>query len=111
MNTNFGDAPKKWEYWLYPQLQQFPLPDRSRALQKAKESSFDAIELIGFAVALVITVSLTRYSAAGLGLVERIGAALANFILAIPLLILLAGPLYVRRTRRGLKAQLHNQKN
>ena len=45
-----------------------------------------------------------------MGLADRFGAAIANFIVAIPLLLVLAGPFYVRRTRRGLRAQLKGER-
>jgi hypothetical protein len=45
-----------------------------------------------------------------MGIAERFGAILASFIVAVPLLVLLAGPFYVRRTRRGLRAQLLEQR-
>ena len=101
--------PKRWEYWLYPELRKFDSADRGRALQKAKDTKFDWTEITGMTLAVAITVFLTRYSAAGFGLLERVGAALANLVVAIPLLVVLAGPFYVRRVRRGLRAQLNDQ--
>jgi hypothetical protein len=89
--------------WLYPELKRIDPKDRIRALQKAKEVPFDAIELIGIGIALVLVVGVTRYSVAEMGLIARVGAALANFIVAIPLLMIFAGPFYVRRVRRGLR--------
>jgi hypothetical protein len=90
-------------HWLYPELKRIDPRDRISALQKAKEGPFDAIELVGIGIALVLVVGLTRYSVTGMGLVARVGAALANFIVAIPLLLIFAGPFYVRRVRRGLR--------
>jgi hypothetical protein len=97
---------EKLNHWLYPELRQIDSSEQGEALRKAKETSFDAVELIGLAVALLVTVSLTRYSAAGWGLAERLGAMLANFVVAIPVLVVFAGPFYVRRTRRGLRTYL-----
>ena len=53
--------------------------------------------------ALAIVVSVTRYSVAGFSLVDRIAVVLANFLLAVPLLVVTVGPFLVRRTRRGLQ--------
>lgn len=97
---------RSWEYLLYPELHKFEPRRRSRALQAAAEIGFDTIEYVGVAVALVVTVLLTRYAAADMGLADRFGAAIANCIVAIPLLLIFGGPFYVRRTRRGLRAQL-----
>jgi hypothetical protein len=98
--------PKRWEYWLYPELRKFDPADCGRALQKAKDARLDWTEIMGITLAVALTVFLTRYSAAGFGLFERVGAALANLVVAIPLLLVFAAPFYVRRVRRGLRAQL-----
>ena len=95
-----------WTYLLYPDLRKFDAQDRSRALAKAKDARLDAIELVGVAVGLLMTVLITRYSAVDLSLSGRFAMTLANFIIAIPLLGVLVGPFLVRRTRRSLKAQL-----
>jgi cation transport ATPase len=99
-------VPKRWEYWLYPELKKFELSDRDLALRKAKDAKMDGFELMGLTLAVALTVALTKYSNAGLALIERIGAALANLLIAIPILMVLAGPFYVRRIRRALRAQL-----
>jgi len=46
--------------WLYPELKRINPNDRSSALQEAKGSSFDAIELVGIGIALVLAVVVTR---------------------------------------------------
>jgi cation transport ATPase len=96
----------RWKYLLYPELRKFTPDDRARVLRTAAEVRFDAIELLGLITALAVTVLITRYSGTGMGLADRFGAAVANFVIAIPLLLLLGGPFYVRRTRRGLRKQL-----
>ncbi len=95
-----------WNKLLYPELRKFAPDSQARALRAAAEARFDAIELLGLIIALAVTVLVTRYSGAGMGLAERFGAAVSNFVIAIPLLLILAGPFYVRRTRRGLRKQL-----
>lgn len=96
----------RWQYLLYPELRQFPPERQAAALKAASEKSFDAIEYAGMAAALALTVVLTRYTAVDMGLAERFGAAVVNFVVAMGLLLVFAGPFYVRRTRRGLRAQL-----
>lgn len=64
------------------------------------------MEWVGILAALALVVSITRYGVAGLGLADRVAAALVNLLLAIPLLVMTAGPFLVRRTRRGLKNRL-----
>jgi cation transport ATPase len=92
--------------WLYPELKRIDPKDRSSALQEAKDSSFDTIELVGISVALIVALVVTRYSATGMAALGRIGAALWNFVVAIPILVVFAGPFYVRRVRRGLRKYL-----
>jgi hypothetical protein len=104
--TAMASTIRPWEYVLYPELRQFAPTDQVGALRTAADMRFDAIELVGLVVALVVTVVATRYSTVDMGLAARFGAAIANFVVAIPLLLILAGPFYVRRTRRGLRAQL-----
>lgn len=97
---------EKLNHWLFPELRKIDSSEQRDELRKAKETPLDAVELIGLGMALLVTVSLTRYSAAGWGLAERFGAILANVVIAIPVLVVLAGPFYVRRTRRGLRTYL-----
>lgn len=96
----------RWQYLLYPELRRFPPEQQAAALRKASETRFEAIEYVGMAAALALTVVLTRYSAVDMRLAERFGAAIVNFGVAMALLVVLAGPFYVRRTRRGLREQL-----
>ena len=96
----------RWKYALYPELRKFRPEDRTQALRTATEARFDIVELVGLMLALAVTVLLTRYSASDMGLADRFGAALANFVVAIPLLLMFGGPFYVRRTRRDLRRQL-----
>jgi len=97
---------KRWEYWLYPQLKQFQSRERSEVLSKARHCSLDTIETFGIAIALILVVAITKSSVAGLELAGRFEGTLANFVVAIPLLLVFAGPFYVRRVRRGLRTQL-----
>ena len=97
---------KSWEYWVYPELAKFALRERAEALHKVRHVSLDTFETIGITVALIVVVAVTKYSVADLGLTERTAMTLANFVIAIPLLVIFAGPSYVRRVRRGLRGQL-----
>ena len=91
---------------VYPELRKFALDDQVRALRTAAEARFDAVELVGLIIALAATALITRYSGTGMGLADRFGAAVVNFVIAVPLLLVFAGPFHVRRTRRGLRTQL-----
>ena len=101
-----GRLSELMENLLYPELRAYGRQDRARLLRDARQEPFELLEWAGILAALVIVAGLTRYSVAGFGLADRIAVALANFIVAVPLLVATAGPFLVRRTRRGLRQRL-----
>ncbi|MCC6193949.1 MAG: hypothetical protein IT518_05715 [Burkholderiales bacterium] len=103
--------PSQWHFWLYPDLRKFEATEQDAALRDARSVSFDAIELAGIGAAIAVTVVITRYSTVGMGLGEGIGSGLANAVVAFVLLLILAGPFYIRRVRRGLSAQLNRRRH
>lgn len=105
-----GGAPVK-RLWpaLLPELRQFPESEREQALQRARETSLDVIELVGMAMGLVVVTALTKYGVADASMASRFALALVNFAVAIPLLVALLGPLHMRRLRRGLRNQLQHR--
>ncbi|MDX2156063.1 MAG: hypothetical protein SFW09_06075 [Hyphomicrobiaceae bacterium] len=98
------------ERWLYPELAKIAPHHRARALEKARAESFDFLEVACILAAIVTVTYLTRYSLKDAGVVDRLSAALANFVVALPQLLLFAGPFFVRRTRRGLRLFLDDQR-
>jgi hypothetical protein len=101
-----GRLSELMENLLYPELRGYGRQDRARLLRDARQEPFELLEWAGILAALVIVAGLTRYSVAGFGLADRIAVALANFLVAVPLLVATAGPFLVRRTRRGLRQRL-----
>jgi hypothetical protein len=97
---------KPLAHLLYPELRALPSRDGERLLERAKERPFDSVELLGMAAGLVLVTALTRYGVHYFDMAGRFGLALANFLVAIPLLALAVGPFLVRRTRRGLRAEM-----
>ena len=91
------------ENLLYPELQAYGRTDRARLLREASKEPLDFLEWVGILAGLVFTAYFTRYSVAGFSLVDRFAVALANFLVAVPLLVVTVGPLLVRRTRRALQ--------
>ena len=94
---------------LLPELRQFPESERDQALQRARETSLDVIELVGMAVGLVVVTALTKYSVPDPSMASRFAFALINFAVAMPLLVAVFGPFHLRRLRRGLRTQLQNR--
>ena len=77
---------------LYRKLRARNRTERDGLLREAASTSFDWVEWAGICGSLVLVVALGRYTAIGLGLVNRIAITAANFSIAIPLLGLTAGP-------------------
>lgn len=102
----FEKVAKKIEDIIYPELRSYRREDRARMLRKASETPLDFIEWAGILFGLVIVASATRYGLQDLGFVNRIAAALVNFVVAAPLLALTVGPFLLRRQKRGLRDQL-----
>jgi len=90
---------------LYPRLRSFPPEEQSQVLQRARALPFDVVELVGFAIGLVLVTMVVSYSIGELSALRRLLAILLNFVIALPLLALFAGPFWVRRTRRGLEQE------
>lgn len=93
---------------LLPELRRIPSEDRAAALRRARDTALDVFELVGMAAGLLAVTALTRYAIPEDAAVSRIAAALLNFVVAIPLLVVLLGPFHLRRLRRGLRAQLRH---
>ena len=101
--TSMDRLRELFENLLYPELQAYGRKDRDRLLQEASKEPYDFLEWVGILAALVLVVSFTRYGVAGFSLVDRFAVMLANFLVAVPLLVVTVGPFLVRRTRRGLQ--------
>ena len=90
---------------LYPELVTYGRTERTKLLQEASKEPFDFIETIGMWPRSSMS-SVSRATASlEFGLVNRIAVALANFLMAVPLLVVTVGPFLVRRTRRGLQSR------
>jgi hypothetical protein len=96
---------KFWQVVL-PELQHFPAGDRARAMHDARDTALDLTELLGMAVGLALATALTRWIVDEAGALDRVAAALASFVVALPLLAVFLGPFHWRRLRRGLREQL-----
>ena len=94
---------------LLPELRQFAQPERELALQRARDTPLDVIELVGMAVGLVVVTALTKFSVPDPSMASRFALALINFAVAMPLLVAVLGPFHLRRLRRGLRAELHKR--
>ena len=92
---------------LLPELREIDETRRDVALRAARDEPLSVAELLGVVAALVIVTATTRYAVPDAGAASsRLALALLNFVVAVPMLALLLGPLHWRRLRRGLRRQL-----
>ncbi|HEX4892244.1 MAG TPA: hypothetical protein VFV47_03080 [Hyphomicrobiaceae bacterium] len=97
------------DMWLYPDLARIAPHHRERAMERARSEAFDFLEIAGLVAAIAAVTYVTRYVLKDPSLADRLLATVVNFIIAVPQLLLLAGPFLVRRTRRGLRSFLEQQ--
>jgi hypothetical protein len=104
-----GGAVNSLWRWLLPELREFPLSEQSEALRLARRTELDTAELLGMAAGLVLVTALTRYLIPDADWTLRLGAAVLNYVVALPMLALCLGPFHLRRLRRGLREQLEQR--
>lgn len=96
---------------LFPRLREWPVKEWPAVLGKVQEAEFDRFERIGIIAAVVISAWFLRPAANAETSVPF--AFLSQLVLSMPLLLILAGPFFLRRIRRFLEAEakeLHHGK-
>ena len=96
---------KSW-LLLLPELRSFPPAQREHVLATSRQTRLDVFELLGTACAVVTVAALTRYGLAAHDATAMPAAALLHLAVALPLMVMAAGPFHLRRLRRGLREQL-----
>lgn len=94
---------------LLPELRRLPEARQAAAFEAARATPLDLVELLGMAAGLIAVTALTRYGVDPGALSVRFGAALVNFVVALPLLALALAPFHWRRLRRGLREHLRRE--
>jgi len=93
-----------WLQWLLakvlPALRAWPVRDWPAVLARLQEAEFDRIERTGIVAGVVVVTWLLR-PAAGDPLTVPF-AFLTQLLFALPLLLLVVGPFFLRRSRRAL---------
>lgn len=95
---------------VYPEVRPFSKAERQTLLERAKQTPFDFIELVGMAAGLALVTAVTRFPS-GIGPSNSLFGAALNFVIAIPLLAIVLGPFLIRRTRRGLRVELDKRRS
>lgn len=92
--------------WLYPRLRELPPEAWQSMLAKARAADFDTVEWVGVATGVAFVAWLLDVEPAALSVQSQFINYLLQFVLALPLLAAVVGPIYLRRTRRGLDQEL-----
>src|SRR5688572_9383956 len=92
--------------WLYPRLREIPPEAWKPVLTKARANDFDTVEWVGIVAGVAFVAWLLDVPHSVLSIQSSLAAHLLQFVLAFPLLAAVVGPIYLRRTRRGLDREL-----
>jgi hypothetical protein len=93
----------------YPALRQLPRIEWDDALAQAREISFDTMEWMGVVAGVAFATYLLRFDADQAAALTLPARYLIQFLAAVPLLTLVVGPFYLRRTRRGLDQEIERR--
>lgn len=95
-----------WRYCLFPELKAVPEARRERLWQLANAEPFRPSEWI----VILVAIAVAALAVQTLKFKARLGAGLpafaADFVVAGAVLLVIAGPVYWRRMKRGLGAAL-----
>jgi len=91
---------------LYPRLRLLPPERRREALARARAEPLDGFETAGVAGGVALVAWLLDAPGAGAADGSPAAAYLFQFFAALPLLAAFAGPLLLRRTRRGIEREI-----
>lgn len=94
---------------LYPALAALPPRDREAALRRARAVDFDFLEWTGILGGMGLVAWLLQFDLPLSGASAPLAVLLLQFPLALVLLAAIVGPLYLRRTRRGLEREINQR--
>lgn len=84
---------------VFPRLRAWPVREWPALLATVRQAEFDRIERLGIVAAVVVVCYLLR---PGPGNDAGLPVFISQWFLALPLLLLTAGPFFLRRIRRAL---------
>ena len=92
--------------WLYPRLRELPPEAWESTLAKARDTDFDTAEWVGVIGGVAFVAWLLGVEPSVSTMQPPFIVHLLRFVVALPLLAAVVGPIYLRRTRRGLDREL-----
>ena len=88
--------------WLLPRIIELPAREWDRAARQARNVEFDWIETVWLIGGVAFVTYLLAFDPEQATTVSVPIRSLVQFVAAIPLLLIIVGPAYLRRARRGL---------
>lgn len=97
--------------WALPRLSELPASTWDDAIHKAQSIDFDAIERGAMVAGVVFVAYALRIEGGTVPAISLPIIYLMQLMESVPLLILLVGPVYLRRARRGLDRVIADRRN
>lgn len=88
---------------LFPALRAWPVRDWPTVMRKARQAEFDQFERVGIIAAVIVSAWVLNPAVSAD--IPFYLAFILQLLLSLPLLMLLAGPFFLRRIRRCLDAE------
>jgi hypothetical protein len=95
--------------WILPRISDLPLSEWDECLTRARATPFDLVEKIGVLLSVVFVTYLLRFDAIRMDDLSLPLRYIVQFLAAVPLLILFAGPFYLRCLRRALDLEIERR--
>lgn len=94
----------------FPALSKLPRAEWNQALRQARAANFDTIEWLSVMAGVVFVTYFLRFDPELAATISPGMRYLVQFVVALPLLVLIVGPFYLRRARRALDLELERRK-
>ncbi|MFA7281714.1 MAG: hypothetical protein WC100_16635 [Sterolibacterium sp.] len=88
--------------WALPRLVEIPISSWNDAIRNARNIDFDLIERVLIVAGVAFVAYMLRFDSEQIVSMSLPVRYLFQFVAAVPLLLLVIGPVYLRRARRGI---------
>lgn len=96
--------------WALPRIVELQPGEWDESLKRARATNFDMIENAGVLASVAFVTYLLRFDSSQTGSISLPLQFVIQFLSAVPLLVLFAGPFYLRCLRRGLDHEIERQR-
>lgn len=96
--------------WALPRLGELPAIEWPAAIERARQCEFTTLERVAIGVGVACAALLLQAApAAGATASAQFLGYVVDFLIALPLLLVLVGPVFLHRIRRGLDAAIEQR--